>query len=139
MKSISKLMLFGSLVLSAPLAVHAQQTGFSIGMTPPGSVAPAPPAQPRLPALPELPAKLPSGSTNPALHLKPLDLSSTHLAPPQIEWNPPVAGPAYGSRLPQVPYPLDPILAGDPVSALDKPGMCTDREAGVRLSSNAVH
>ena len=135
MKSISKLMLFGSLILSAPLAVDAQRTGFSIGMTP-GTVAPAPPAQSRLPALPELPARLPSGSTNPTLHLKPLDLSSTHLAPPQIEVNPPVTGPGRGSLLPQVPYPLDPILGRDPISALDKPGMCVDRQAGVRTSSN---
>jgi len=132
-------MLFGSLILSAPLAVHAQRTGFAIGMTPPGTVAPAPPAQSRLPALPELPARLRSGSTNPTLHIKPLDLSSTHLAPPQIELNPPVTGPGRGSLLPQVPYPLDPILGHDPVSALDKPGMCTDREARVRLRSNAVH
>lgn len=132
-------MLFGSLILCAPPAVHGQRTGFSIGMTPPGAVAPAPPAQPHLPALPELPAKLASGSTNPTLDLKPLDLSSTHLAPPQIELNPPVTGPGRGSLLPQVPYPLDPILGRDPISALDKPGVCTDREAGVRLSSNPVH
>jgi hypothetical protein len=132
MNSISKLMLFGSLVLCTPLAVHAQRTGFSIGMTPPGTVAPAPPSQPHLPALPELPAKLPSGSTNPALHLKPLDLSSTHLAPPQIELNPPVTGPGHGSLLPQVPYPLDPILGTDPISALGKPGMCADPKAGIR-------
>src|SRR5215471_17539674 len=99
MKSISKLMLFGSLILSAPLAVHAQRTGFSIGMAPPGAVAPAPPAQPHLPALPELPAMLPSGSTNPALHLKPLNLSSTHLAPPQTELNPSVTRPGHGSPL----------------------------------------
>ena len=135
MNSISKLMLFGSLVLCAPLAVHAQRTGFSIGMTPPGRMAPAPPAQPHLPALPELPGKLPS-STNPSLHLKPLDLSSTHLAPPQIELNPPVPGPGHSFLLPQVPYPLDPILGRDPISALDKPGMCMDRQAEVRASSN---
>src|SRR5215468_8518801 len=121
MKSISKLVLFGSLILCGPLAVHAQRTGFSIGMTPPGTVAPAPPSQPHLP---ELPAKLSPDPTSPALHLKPLDLSSTHLAPPQIELNPPVTGPGHGSILPQVPYPLDPILGRDPISALDKPGVC---------------
>ena len=126
MKSISKLMLFGSLILCAPLTVHAQRTGFSLGMTPPGTVASAPPSQPHLPALPELPAKLPSGSTNPALHLKPLDLSSTHLSPPQIEMNPSVTRPGHGSPLPQVPYALDPVLGRDPISALDKPGMCVE-------------
>jgi len=128
-------MLFGGLVLCAPLAVYAQRTGFSIGMTPPGTVAPAPPAQTHLPALPELPGKLPS-STNPAMHLKPLDLSSTHLVPPQIELNPPFTGPGHGSLFPQVPYPLDPLLGRDPISALNRPGMCTDQEAVVRVSSN---
>ena len=126
MKSISKLMLFGSLILCAPLTVHAQRMGFSLGMTPPGTVAPAPPAQPHLPALPELPDKLLSGSTNPALHLKPLDLSSTHLSPPQIETNPSVTRPEHRSLLPQVLYNLDPDLGRDPISALDKPGKCVE-------------
>jgi hypothetical protein len=134
MRGVFRLLLFGSLAFGIPGGLYAQRTGFSIGMTPPGTLAP--PAQPHLPALPELPGKLPSGSTNPALHLKPLDLSSTHLAPPQIELNPPVTGPGHGSLLPQVPYPLDPILGRDPISALDKPGMCIDRETEGRVSSN---
>jgi hypothetical protein len=138
MNSISKFLLFGSLVLCAPLAAHAQRTGFSVGMTPPGTVAPAPPPQSHPPALPELPGKLPSGSPNP-VHLKPLDLSSTHLAPPQIELNPPVSGPGHGSLLPQVPYPLDPILRRDPISELVRPGICIDRQAAGRVSSNGLN
>ena len=124
---ISRLLLFGSLILWVPAVAHGQRIGFSIGMSPSSSAASGSSAQSHGPALPPLPASLPSTSSNSTGQLKPLNLSSTHLSPPVLDLSPNGAGAGRTRILPQVPFPMDPIAGRNPVSRiLDKPGMCVD-------------
>src|SRR5689334_1850381 len=119
------LLLFGSLIVCSPLALHAQRIGFSVGMPPAGAPPSAPPAQAHQPNLPPLPGPLPSPTTSTPGHLKPLDLVSMHLVPPHVDWNLILTGSPPPGILPQVPLPMDPILSGGPISTmLDKPAMC---------------
>ena len=86
-----------ALIFISPVAINAQRLGFSIGM-PASQTRAVGPSQ--MPPLPRLPA-------SPELTLKPLNLLSYHLSPPQIDFAP---DPRRMS-LPAVPLALDPVLA----------------------------
>src|SRR5215831_9359909 len=122
---ISKVVLSGSLILCLSVVAHAQRIGFSVGMPSAAKAPSAQPVQAHQPTLPPLPGPLPSVTANTAERLKPLDLASMHLVPPQIDLNPTVAGSPPPRILPQVPFAMDPTLGGGSISTmLDKPAMC---------------
>ena len=103
-----------ALLFISPVAIQAQRLGFSIGMPasqPSGVSAVQMPPLPRL-----LPAPSSVGLASLQLTLKPLNLVSYHLSPPQIDFAP---DPRRMS-LPAVPLPLDPTLASR------SPQICVD-------------
>jgi len=103
-----------ALMFISPVAIRAQRLGFSIGM--PAS-HPSAVGAPQMPPLPrQLPAPSPAGLASLKLTLKPLNLVSYHLSPPQIDFAP---DPRRMS-LPAVPLALDPTLAsGSPQICVD--------------------
>jgi len=103
-----------ALILTSGVAIQAQRLGFSIGTPASHPSAASAPQMPPLPRL--LPAPSPGALLSPPLTLKPLNLSSYHLSPPQIDFAP---DPRRMS-LPAVPLPLDPTLASR------SPEICVD-------------
>jgi len=105
MKPALTVCLLTLLMLISPVAGHAQRLGFSVGM--PAS-QPSGVRTPQMPPLPRLlPAPSPGALALPQLTLKPSNLVSYHLSPPQIDFAP---DPRRMS-LPAVPLALDPTLA----------------------------
>src|ERR1051326_3053065 len=122
MKVFRKTVLF-ICVLLAPVTLDAQRVGLSISAVGspsprvPSSAATAPAALPQMPALPRpLPAAPHVSLSSLDLTLKPLNLSSIHLAPPMS-----ISPLRLRSRvLPALPFALD------PVAARGFPQMCAD-------------
>ena len=94
-----------ALIFISPAAVHAQRAGFSIG-TPASQLRSV--GVPQMPPLPRpLPTPLPVALPSLQLTLKPLNLVSNHLAPPQIDFAP----DPRRTPLPVLPFALNPIAA----------------------------
>jgi len=102
-----------ALIFISPVAINAQRLGFSIGMQASQLSGVSAPQMPPLPRL--LPPPLPAAPPSPPLTLKPLNLVSYHLSPPQIDF-----APDPRRMLPAVPLPLDPTLASR------SPQICVD-------------
>ena len=94
-----------ALIFISPVAINAQRLGFSIGMQASQLSGVSAPQMPPLPRL--LPAPSPVAVPPLQLTLKPLNLVSYRLSPPQIDFAP---DPRRMS-LPAVPLALDPVLA----------------------------
>src|ERR1043166_4738389 len=94
-----------AVIFISPVAINAQRLGFSIGMQAPQPSGASTPQMPPLPRL--LPAPSPGVLPSPELTLKPFNLVSYRLSPPQIDFAP----DPRRTSIPVVPLALDPILA----------------------------
>src|SRR5437867_3238906 len=103
-----------ALIFISPVAINAQRPGFSIGMQASQLSGVSAPQMPPLPRL--LPAPSPVAVRSLELTLKPLNLVSYRLSPPQIDFAP----DPRRMFLPAVPLALDPTLASR------SPQICVD-------------
>ena len=101
------------LIVLMPMVLNAQRFGFSIGAPAPqtsGTVSGGSSAA-SAPQMPPLPRPLPTAAVVPLpslqLTLKPLNLLSNHLSPPQINFALDLRKPL----LPALPFAIDPIAA----------------------------
>src|SRR5437867_13369618 len=100
MKLVLTVCFLMALIFISPVAIKAQRLGFWIGMP---ALQPSAVGAPQMSPLPRLlPAPLPAAPPSPPLTLKPLNLVSYHLSPPQIDF-----APDPRRMLPAVPLPLD--------------------------------